>query len=80
MLQYSNIRNFAMWESSETINGDEHMAYLDAVARLKTAHLARITWLDSAIENFVLPPNPESFDNKDGSSDQFTEGPEESCE
>lgn len=56
------------------------MAYLDAVARLKTAHLARITWLDSAIGNFVLPPNPESFDNKDGSSDQFTERPEESCE
>ena len=43
-----------MWESSETINGDEHMAYLYAVARLKTAHLARINWLDSAIENFVL--------------------------
>ena len=76
-LQYSDIRNFAKWKSDQAINGDELMTYTDAVVRLKNAYLAKLAWLDNAIENLPVPPDPSKINDNDGSTDSFKEESED---
>lgn len=72
-LKYSDKRNFAIWESNQTINGDEHMTYTDAVTRLKNAYLTKLAWLDNAIQNLPVPPDPSKIADNNGTTDPFDE-------
>ena len=40
-----------MWPISSRINGDETMAFDEAVERLKKAYLDKLEWLDQQINN-----------------------------
>jgi hypothetical protein len=40
-----------MWPISQRVNGDETMAFEEAVARLKKAYLDKLQWLDQQISN-----------------------------
>jgi len=67
----SDIKNFAMWESNQTINGDEHDSFDTAIGKLKSAYLSKYSWLNSQITNMVVPPAPQPQEGKNGNTTQF---------
>lgn len=69
----SGVKNFAMWESDQTINGDEHDDFDTAIGKLKNAYLSKLSWLDTQISNMVVPPAPQPQEDKDGNTQQFEE-------
>ena len=70
-LVYSDVMDFAMWESDQTINGDEHDAYNVAVGKLKSAYLAKLAWLKTSIPALVTPPEPVPQGDQDGDTTPF---------
>ena len=50
-IKQSDKMNCAMWPISQRVNGDETMAFEEAVARLKKAYLDKLQWLDQQINN-----------------------------
>ena len=50
-LRNSNAINNEMWPITKTVNGDEHMSYDEAVARMKKAYVDKLEWLDNQIKN-----------------------------
>ena len=72
-LAYSDIANFAMWESDQTINGDEHDAFDVAVGKVKSAFLGKYAWLNTQITNMVVPPLPLPQADEEGDTNQFNE-------
>ena len=50
-IKNSEKMNAAMWPISSRINGDETMAFDEAVERLKKAYLDKLEWLDQQINN-----------------------------
>ena len=72
-LVHSDVLNFAMWESDQTINGDEHDAYDVAVGKVKSSFLAKYAWLNTQITNMEIPPEPVPQEDEGGNTEQFNQ-------
>ena len=49
-IKNSEKMNSAMWPISQRVNGDETMAFEEAISRLKDAYLRKLQWLDNQIQ------------------------------
>lgn len=51
LIKESAEANNELWPITQTVNKDETMSFEDAVARLKAVYVARVKWLDKAINS-----------------------------